>query len=86
MAKSQPVIELRDVNLRRGETWILRDVSWRVEAGSCATIFGPNGSGKSTLTRVISGYMWPTSGDVYVFGQHYGEADLPALRHAIRLV
>jgi iron complex transport system ATP-binding protein len=86
MAKSQPVIDLRNIHLRRGDTHILRDVSWRVDQGTCASIFGPNGSGKSTLTRVISGYMWPTSGEVHVLGQHYGEADLQALRHSIRLV
>jgi iron complex transport system ATP-binding protein len=86
MPTSQPVIELKGVSLRRGDTWILRDVSWTVDAGTCAAIFGPNGSGKSTLTRVISGYMWPTSGEVWVLGQHYGEADLPALRQSIRLV
>lgn len=86
MSKSQPVIELRNVNLRRGDTQILRDINWRVDAGTCAAIFGPNGSGKSTLTRVISGYMWPTSGEVHVLGQHYGEANLNDLRHSIRLV
>jgi iron complex transport system ATP-binding protein len=86
MVMSQSVIELRNVSLRRGETWILRDVTWVVAAGTCATIFGPNGSGKSTLTRVISGYMWPTDGEVWVLGQHYGEAELPKLRQAIRLV
>jgi iron complex transport system ATP-binding protein len=86
MAKSQPVIELRNITLRRGDTEILRDITWRVDAGTCAAIFGPNGSGKSTLTRVISGYMWPTSGEVHVLGQHFGEANLNDLRHSIRLV
>lgn len=81
-----PAIDLRNILLRRGETTILRDISWRVEAGTCAAIFGPNGSGKSTLARVISGYMWPTSGEVWVLGEHFGEADLPTLRHSIRLV
>ncbi|HZZ42996.1 MAG TPA: ATP-binding cassette domain-containing protein [Tepidisphaeraceae bacterium] len=82
----QPIIDLQHITLQRGDTTILRDVSWTVAPHTCAAIFGPNGSGKSTLTRVISGYMWPTSGDVHVLGQHYGEADLPALRHLIRVV
>ena len=83
---SQPAIELQGISLTRNHTEILRDVHWRVEAGTCAAIFGPNGSGKSTLTRVITGYMWPTEGQVRVLGQLYGQADLSRLRHAIRMV
>jgi iron complex transport system ATP-binding protein len=79
-------IELKDVSLRRGETWILRDVSWSVPAGACAAVLGPNGSGKSTLTRVLACHMWPTKGSVSVVGGKFGEASLPELRKDIRLV
>jgi iron complex transport system ATP-binding protein len=82
----QPGIELRGVGVRRGERWILRDITWSVPAGSYAAILGPNGSGKSTLARVLAGYIWPTSGDVFVDGHHFGETDLNELRHGIRLV
>ena len=30
--------------------------------------------------------MWPTSGDVFVSGQHFGEVDLNELRQSVRLV
>ena len=82
----QPGIELKGVGVRRGERWILRDVSWSVPASTCAAILGPNGSGKSTLTRVLSGYIWPTSGNVSVDGHRFGQTDLNELRHSIRLV
>jgi len=85
-ANGQPAIELRDVGVMRSGRWILRDISWRVVAGTCAAILGPNGGGKSTLARVISGYIWPTSGDVYVNGAHFGDVDLNQLRRRIRLV
>ena len=79
-------IELKNVGLHRGQRWILRDVNWSVPRGACAAILGPNGSGKSTLTRIISGYLWPTVGDVSVLGRRFGETDLNALRESIRLV
>jgi iron complex transport system ATP-binding protein len=85
-AGEQPAIELRNVGVRRGERWILRDINWTVRAGSCAAILGPNGSGKSTLARILCGYIWPTAGEVRVAGQRFGETDLNDLRHDIRLV
>ena len=83
---AQPGIELRGVGVRRDERWILRDIDWSLPAGSCAAILGANGSGKSTLARVLAGYIWPTSGDVFIDGQHFGDTDLNELRHSIRLV
>lgn len=83
---SQPGLELRGVGVRRGEKWILRNISWSVPAGSLSAILGPNGSGKSTLARVLCGYMWPTVGEVNIDGHHFGETDLNELRHSIRLV
>ena len=79
-------IELTGVSLRRGETWILRDVDWTVPAGACAAILGPNGSGKSTLSRVLACHLWPTAGFVRVAGGIFGESSLPDLRKHIRLV
>src|SRR4051812_9748624 len=81
-----PAIELNGVSVRRGETWILRDVDWVVPAGACAAILGPNGSGKSTLTRVLACHLWPTTGAVRVAGGAFGDASLPELRRHIRLV
>src|SRR5437867_2198860 len=82
----QPALEFRNVSLQRGGREILRNISWSVPHGTCAAILGPNGSGKSTLARILSGYMWPTSGDVFVDGQHFGEVDLNELRRSVRLV
>jgi iron complex transport system ATP-binding protein len=79
-------VDLRAVGVRRGGRWLLSDITWAVPAGSVAAIIGPNGSGKSTLARVLSGYMFPTTGEVNVFGERYGSVDLNELRRSIRLV
>ena len=52
----------------RGEHWV---------------VLGANGSGKTTLLQILAGYLWPTSGDVTVLGEHFGEVDLRALRRKI---
>src|SRR3982751_2620746 len=81
-----PAIDLQNGGLRRGETWILRGINWRVPAGACAAILGPNGSGKSTLTRILACHYWPTEGESSVLGSTFGDASLLDLRKSIRLV
>jgi iron complex transport system ATP-binding protein len=81
-----PAIDVRDVGVRRGETWILRGATWSVPAGACVAILGPNGSGKSTLTRILALHLWPTEGDVSVLGHRMGDANLAEVRRHVRLV
>jgi iron complex transport system ATP-binding protein len=85
-SEDELAVDLRGVGVRRGERWLLRDINWRVPAGAVGAIIGPNGSGKSTLARVLSGYMFPTAGEVRVFGERYGNVDLNEMRRSIRLV
>lgn len=82
----KPIIELEVVSLQRAEQLILDRINWKVEPGSCAAILGHNGSGKSTIARIVACHLWPTAGRVAVLGEEFGEANLPALRHRIRLV
>jgi len=79
-------IRARGVGVYRNGRWILKGVDWTVPSGSCVAVLGPNGSGKSTLTRVISGYMWPTDGDLWVLGERFGSVNLHELRESLRLV
>jgi iron complex transport system ATP-binding protein len=82
----EPAIELKGVGMWRGGRWILSGINWSVESGACAAVLGPNGSGKSTLARVLACHMWPTAGESVVLGAKFGEANLPEVRHDIRLV
>lgn len=79
-------IQLQNVGLRRGETWIVRNIHWTVPDGACAAILGPNGSGKSSLARIMACHVWPTEGQIDVLGGHFGDANLTDIRHDIRLV
>jgi iron complex transport system ATP-binding protein len=77
------VVTLEQVTLFRGETVILKDVSWRVARGEHWAVLGANGSGKTTLLRIVSGYMWPSRGEAVVLGERFGETDIQALRRRI---
>jgi iron complex transport system ATP-binding protein len=86
MDSHQPAFSLRNVSVLRNGRWILSGITWSVPARSCCAILGPNGSGKSTLARILAAHLYPTRGEVTVLGNHFGESDLPSLRHRIRLV
>ncbi len=47
---------------------VLRDVSFRVEAGETFALLGPNGAGKTTTVEIIEGYRRPDGGSVRVLG------------------
>jgi ATP-binding cassette subfamily F protein uup len=63
-ASGKIVADLRHVDFRFGDRWIIRDLSTRILRGDRVGIVGPNGCGKSTLLRIILGELEPTAGRV----------------------
>jgi len=61
-----PLLELRDVQARYGQTTALHNVSLTVEEGRVVAILGANGAGKTTTLRAVSGTV-RRSGEI-VFG------------------
>jgi molybdate transport system ATP-binding protein len=53
--RGKPLVELKNVNVTNGRTFILRDVTWTLREGDCWALAGPNGAGKSTLLNLIQG-------------------------------
>jgi ABC-2 type transport system ATP-binding protein len=53
-----------------------------VPVGECFGLLGPNGAGKTTTIEILEGLLAPTSGEVRVLGQRWGEDD-NALRQRI---
>ncbi len=71
----ETVVDLADVTVARGNTRILKSVSWTTHVGEHWVIVGPNGAGKTTLVRVISGREAPVSGTASVLGARIGSHD-----------
>ena len=45
---------------------ILQDFSLQLTPGERVVVVGPNGSGKTTLANILSGYLIPSQGDVFL--------------------
>lgn len=52
---ARPVLEVRELSVRREGRVLLENISLDVEQGSLHLLVGPNGAGKSTLMRAILG-------------------------------
>ena len=52
-------LELRSVNVARGDRVVLHDVNLNIRAGEHVAILGPNGCGKSTLIFTITCQIYP---------------------------
>jgi branched-chain amino acid transport system ATP-binding protein len=63
-----PLLELRGLGARYGDTQVLHDVSLTVEDGDFLAVLGVNGAGKTTTLRAISGTV-RSSGEVILEGE-----------------
>jgi iron complex transport system ATP-binding protein len=63
------MLEARQVTVRMEGATLLENVSIVLRPGEVLAVAGPNGAGKSTLLRVLSGGLYPTTGDVFLDGR-----------------
>jgi ABC-2 type transport system ATP-binding protein len=63
-----PVIEVRQLHKRYGDTVAVDDISFDVRQGEIFGILGPNGAGKTTTVECVEGLRSPDAGQVTVLG------------------
>ena len=66
--------------------WVLRDISFRVEAGSTLAVVGATGGGKSALLELLARVYDPQEGQVLVDGVPVQSLTLDQLRREIGFV
>lgn len=77
------MIHLQNIFFIREERNILSDIQLHIQKGENWVILGKNGSGKTTLLELITGYEFPSSGQVDVLGFRYGTIDIREVRKQI---
>src|SRR5262249_12556532 len=63
-----PVIQLSHVQKRFGQRLAVDDLSLNVPPGEIYGLLGHNGAGKSTAIGMMLGQVWPTQGEVKIYG------------------
>lgn len=77
------IIDIHNVSWRRSGKEILRHIDWTVKKGEHWAVLGLNGAGKTSLLSMVNGYIWPTTGEVSVLGNKFGQTDINELRKSI---
>ncbi len=62
------VLSLDRLSKRFGARLAVDAVSFEVQEREVFGLLGPNGSGKSTILRLVTGYLYPSSGTVRIAG------------------
>jgi ABC-type sugar transport system ATPase subunit len=67
-AGSRVALRAERIGKRFGAVTALRDVSMRLHHGEILALVGDNGAGKSTLVKILTGYIQPDAGQIFIDG------------------
>ena len=62
------MVEIEGVTKYYGDLKAVSNISFSVKKGEIVGFLGPNGAGKTTTLRMITGFLLPTEGNVYIDG------------------
>ncbi len=63
-------LDTQDLSKSFGGLRAIRSLSLEIEEGERRAIIGPNGAGKTTLFHLVSGFLFPSSGRINLFGRN----------------
>jgi phospholipid/cholesterol/gamma-HCH transport system ATP-binding protein len=73
VASAEPLIDVRDLNVRFGRQHVLRDVTLSIPRGQTLAVIGESGCGKTVLLKTIIGLVPPSSGQTAFDGRRLGD-------------
>lgn len=62
------MIEVKNVTKQYGNFYAVRNINFEIKEGEIVGFLGRNGAGKSTTMNMITGFIEPTEGDIFVNG------------------
>nr|MDA3793196.1 ATP-binding cassette domain-containing protein [Elusimicrobiota bacterium] len=74
------MIKVKNITKNFGALKAVDNISFTGSVGTVVGFLGPNGAGKSTTMRMISGYMPPTAGEIYINGVNVNKNPLKTKR------
>lgn len=68
------MIEVSHVSRKFGSFRAVNDVSFSIPTGQIVGLLGPNGAGKTTTMRMITGFLAPSEGQIFIDGEDITKA------------
>jgi tungstate transport system ATP-binding protein len=65
MSESKPILEAKNLEVKRGGTVVLDVPSLSLRKGEILSLIGPNGAGKTTLLQTLSYLLKPFQGEIF---------------------
>jgi branched-chain amino acid transport system ATP-binding protein len=69
MNDSDNILQIKNISKNFGGLQAVNRLSLKVKKGQIFSIIGPNGAGKTTAINLITGFLPPTSGEIYFEGR-----------------
>lgn len=74
------MVRFNGVGKDYGDVKALQDVSFSISPGGIVGMLGPNGAGKTTAMRIMTSFLAPGRGEVYLDGEPFGPDSVDARR------
>ncbi|MCL4376880.1 MAG: ATP-binding cassette domain-containing protein [Actinobacteria bacterium] len=68
-SNSNPIVEMKNIKKYFGHIKALDDVDFEINPQEILALVGDNGAGKSTLIKILSGFILPDEGSIYMNGK-----------------
>lgn len=81
--ETNAAIQFKEINFHADGVHIIKSISGSIIKGKITTLVGPSGAGKSTLFRLCNGLISPSSGDIFINGEHILSYDPVNLRRKV---
>lgn len=80
------ILNFKNISFTRNRRKILDRINWNINSGEHWALIGLNGTGKSTLLNMIPAYSFPSSGELTVFGNLFGNCVWANVREKLGFV
>ena len=82
--KTKEIIKLQDITVSFDGEKVLDGLNLNISDGEFVTLLGPSGCGKTTTLRIIAGFLFPDSGNVFFDGRNI--ANVPAHKRQVNTI
>ena len=84
--KNAIIFENVSFHYPNSEKEVLKNISFRIEAGAHIALVGKNGSGKTSLIKLITGLYKPSSGNIFIGSKNINSLSRDALHREFSVV